>query len=176
MKKMIVAGVLAALALVSIPAASYAYGDGSPVVVGTVGPEKTVSVDFPAGFFSNTEILTVTVTCTAGTATILNDVAPPEVFRAFPAGPYYQSGETGAFSLGLTLPSGDFGTCAVSVAGYTSGITGTADIAYVPGEAVAYTGFDAALYIWTAAGVIVLGAALLTVMVSRRKVQAKASA
>ena len=176
MKKIIVAGVLAALALVSIPAASFAYGDGSPVVVGTVGPDKTVSVDFPAGFFSDTEILTVTIACTAGTPTILNDTVVPTVFRAFPSGPYYQSSAAGAFSLQLTLPSGDFGTCAVSVAGYTSGISGAADITYVPGEAVAYTGFDAALYIWTAAGVIVLGAALMTVMVSRRKAAVKASA
>jgi len=135
-----------------------------------------VSVDFPAGFFSNTELLTVTVTCTAGTPTILNDPAVLTVFRALPTDTYYQSGAAGAFSLELTLPSGDFGTCAVSVEGFTSGITGTADIAYVPGEAVAYTGFDAALYIWTAAGVIVLGAVLMTVMISRRKAQEKASA
>ena len=175
MKKIILAGALAVIALVSLPSASFAYGDGSPVVVGTVGPEKTVSVDYPTGFFSNNELLTAEVTCTAGTATILNDVALG-AFRAIPADPVFVSESDGAFSLLVTLPAGDFGTCSCNVTGLSSGATGSADITYVPGEAVAYTGFDAALYVWTAAGVIVLGAALMTVMITRRKAQAKASA
>ncbi len=180
MKKLILAGVLAAVALVSLPAASFAYGSGSPVVNGTVGPSKTVSVDFPAGYFSDTDTLTTVITCTAGEVTILNtEFVPVGIFHAprlFPDPPYYQATASGAFSLQLTLPASDFGTCSVTVSGYNSGISGSADIAYVPAEAVAYTGFDAGLYIWTASGVIVLGGALISVMVTRRKAHAKASA
>ncbi len=175
MKKLILAGVLAAVALVSLPAASFAYGGGSPVVNGTVGPEKTVSVDWPAGYFEDGEIVDVEVTCTAGTPTINNDEVAPGIFRALTAGTYQATG-TGAFSLNLTLPAGDFGTCSCQVFGLSSETEGTADVAYVPGEPVAYTGFDAGLYAWTAAGVLALGAALISVMVARRKTEAKASA
>lgn len=175
MKKLIMAGVIAALALVSLPAASFAYGGGSPVVNGTVGPEKTVSVDWPAGYFEDGEAVDVEVTCTAGTPTINNEAPVLTIFRALTAGTYQATG-AGAFSLNLTLPAGNFGTCSCQVLGLNSGTEGSADVTYVPGEPVAYTGFDAGLYIWTAAGVIVLGGALISVMIARRKAQAKASA
>lgn len=174
MKKLILAGVLAAVALVSLPAASFAYGGGSPVVTGTVGPEKTVSVDFPAGYYMENEIVAVEVTCTAGNATINNDEAAPGIFRALTEGTYQATG-TGAFSLNLTLPAGDFGTCSCQFLGLNSDTEGSADVTYVASEPVAYTGFDAGLYAWTAAGVLALGAALISVMVTRRKAQAKAS-
>ncbi len=175
MKKLVLAGVLAAIALVSLPAASFAYGSGSPVVTGTVAPTKTVSVDFPVGFFANSEIVAMTVSCTSGDAEVLNTPALA-IVRAFPGGPYYEASGDGSFSLQLTLPSADFGTCTVTYDAETLIATGTVDLAYVPAAAVAYTGFDAGLYIWTAAGVIVLGGALISVMVARRKAQTKASA
>jgi len=179
MKKLILAGVFAAIALASLPAASFAYGGGSPVVNGNIAPSQTISVDFPAGYFTATDLLTAVVTCTAGDVTVLNsEYTPNGVFHAprpLPTPPFYQATGSGAFSLQLTLPTGDFGTCTVAVSGYFSQISGTADVTYVPSEAVAYTGFDAGLYIWTGAGVIVLGIALLTVIVSRRKAAAQAS-
>ena len=175
MKKLVLAGVLAAIALVSLPAASFAYGGGSPVVTGTVAPTKTVSVDFPAGFFANAEAVAMTVSCTSGDAKVLNTPAIA-VFRAFPRGPFYLASGDGSFSLQLTLPADDFGTCTVTYDARTLSASGTADLTYVPAAAVAYTGFDAGLYIWTASGVIVLGGALISVMVARRKAQTKASA
>jgi len=175
MKKLILVGVLAAAALVSLPAASFAYGGGTPVVTGTVAPTNIVSVDFPAGFFANGEVLTATVSCTDGTADILNTPVFG-IFRALPPSNSFAAAGDGSFSLQLTLPSVDFGTCTVTYNALSLGAAGTADVTYVPDAAVAYTGFDAGLYIWTAAGVIVLGGALISVMVARRKAQAKASA
>jgi hypothetical protein len=175
MKKLILAGVLASIALVSLPSASFAYGGGSPTVDGTVGPSQTVSVDWPTEYFGDGELVTATVTCTSGTPTILNDEATPAIFRALTATGSYQATPSGAFSLEILLPAGDFGTCSCEVLGLSTGTTGSADLAYVPGEAVAYTGLSVGLYAWTAAGVIVLGGALVTVVVARRKARAKAS-
>lgn len=174
MKKLILAGVVAALALVSLPAASFAYGSGSPVVVGTVAPTETVSVDWPAGFFEDDELVVVEVTCTSGTATINNDEAPPAIFRALAEGTYQATG-TGAFSLNLTLPAGDFGTCSCQVMGLNSEVEGSVDLAYVPSQPIPYTGFDAGLFAWTGAGVLVLGVALVTVMLARRRARVTSS-
>ncbi len=175
MKKIILAGVIAALALVSLPAASFAYGGGSPVVTGTVAPTETVTVDWPAGFFEGGELVTVEVTCTAGSPTINNELAPPVIFRAVSSGTYETTG-AGAFSLNLTLPAGDFGTCSCQVLGLRSDTTGTTDLAYVPGAAIPYTGFDTGLYVWTGAGVLVLGVALVTIVMARRRSQSKEQA
>ena len=177
MKKVIVAGMLAAIALVFLPNASFAYGGGSPTVGGTVGPSQTVSVQWPRNFFGDQELVTALVTCTTGTATILTDpTSPVMVFRALPDGAYYLTTANGAFTLQIQLPAGDFGTCSVTVEGQETGTVGTTDLTYVPGEAVAYTGLSVGLYAWTAAGVIVLGGALVTVMVSRRKAKGQTSA
>ncbi len=173
MKKVLIAGVVLALALVSLPNASFAYGGGSPVVTGTVAPSQVVTIDWPAGEFTDGELVTAAVTCTSGTATILTAPATPGVFRAYPAGTYYPATGSGALSLQVQLPAGDFGTCSCHVTGIRSSTTSTADLTYVPGQTVAYTGLNVGLFVWTGAGVVALGLALVIVMAARRRSAAK---
>ncbi len=168
MKKILLAAVVLALASLSIPSASFAYGDDGPVVVGPVGPSKTVSVDWPAGYFSNGELVSVIVTCTSGTATILNTDVPASFRAVVPTGTFPTTGD-GAFSLQIQLPAGDFGTCTCELVGLTSGKTGSVDLGYVPGEAIAYTGSNPGLVAWTGLGIVALGLAFVIALRSRRR-------
>ena len=177
MKKTIFAVVVAFLAMIAVPSAAYAYGSDTPTTspAAPYTPGETVTVTWPAGTFESMEDITVSCSCTAGTATLAPTTTwptpPPSVFHFSPA-PTYFANEDGSFSVFVTLPNVDFGTCNITATGDSSSYVATAALTHTPGG-LPQTGANVAPLLWAGSGVILLGVAFVIVFANRRKSEVK---
>ena len=171
-KKSLAALALTALAVLAGPAAANAAGyvpDSNIIVSGAIVPGGVVTVDFTEASFTPGEEVSFTLTgenaagaTLASFRSVVNSQSLVKVARS-----------TGAVSLDVTLPSDSSGTYTVTATGLTSGTIGTASLTVTPADAAApspggtlsNTGFNTPmLVIWTAAGALLLGIALIVVI------------
>lgn len=170
MKKAVIGFLISLVALFALPNVAQAYGSDTPAVSGTVSPGQTVTVTWPAGTFSSYEDITPVCNCTSGAATLEPTTTRPSVFVALPSPSPYFSNADGSFSIKVTLPNTEFGTCSLT-ASATSGVA-TASLAVAPVD-LPHTGMNPAPYLWAGAGVIALGIAFVVVFSNRRKSTSK---
>lgn len=162
--KKILAILIAAIALIAAPSAALAYSSDSPTITGTVAPGQTITVTWPAGTFNDGEPVTVGCNCTNGTPTVtplLSSLHAGTGTATSVANP------DGSFSVSITLPNVNFGTCSLLVNGVSTN-TATGTLTYVPN--LPDTGLNVAIYVWAGAGALVLGLAFVIVFASRRKI------
>ena len=181
-KKTFAAIALAVLAVFAVPAAANAAGyvpADDVVVSGTIAPGATVSVAFTDGAFTAGESVSFAVTG-SGTATL-------SAVKAATVSLTKSATSAGAASVNVTLPADATGTYTTTATGLTSGTVGTAAITLPTADAatgagasstdggLASTGYDAPmLAIWAAAGALLLGIALVTVLTVVRRQRANA--
>ena len=161
---------LAVLAVFAVPAAANAAGyvpSDSISVSGQQVAGSTVKVSFGAGSFTAGETVSFTVT---GDGFNYSASATAKA--------------NGSVSFNVKLPKGATGSYTVNAVGGTSGNVGTTTITVATpdkgglantGDNLANTGYDApVLLIWSAAGALLLGAALVVVMTIVRRQRATA--
>jgi LPXTG-motif cell wall-anchored protein len=166
LKKTLVALAIAVMALVSVPSAALAYSSDTPTVTGDVVPGNTVLVTWPSGTFVSFEPLTVNCNCTSGTPTLTPTTPPVSSFHAV-VPPVYQANAAGGFSILVTLPNVNFGTCSISANGVTVN-EATGALTYTPND-LPHTGANVGLYLWVGAGALGLGIAFFVVFAARRR-------
>ncbi|TAM70036.1 MAG: hypothetical protein EPN48_06525 [Microbacteriaceae bacterium] len=163
---LIVAGIFVA------PLAANAAYVPSGTVSGSATAGGTVTASFGAGTFTPSETVHVTVDG-AGTVTI-------GVFKAAVVSADRTASSNGALGVPITLPSSASGTYTVTATGATSGNTATATFTVqsasgsssgaASGNGLADTGSTISiLAIWIAAGLLLLGAAFITVRIVVRR-------
>ena len=182
-KKTFAAIALAVLAVFAVPAAANAAGyvpEGNVTVSdSTVEPGQTVTVGFSADSFTPGESVSFTLTgenaAGATLATVKAVVNSTSITKTASA--------TGAVSVAVTLPTNAVGSYTLTGTGLTSGSVGTATLSVVAADSatvvkaggLASTGYDAPmLAIWAAAGALLLGIALVTVLTVVRRQRANA--
>ena len=182
-KKTLAAIALAVLAVFAVPAAANAAGyvpAGNVTVSSTtVEPGETVTVSFADDSFTGGENVSFTLTGeNAASATLANFKAAVNSTSLTKA-----AAADGSVSVAVTLPTDATGTYTLTATGLTSGSVGTAAISVVAADSAAVvndgdlasTGYDAPmLAIWAAAGALLLGIALVTVLTVVRRQRANA--
>ena len=167
---------LAVLAVFAVPSAAYAaeYVPKEDITVsGASEAGATVTVSFDKAFGSHAEV-TFGVTGAGKPATLA-------IFKAATATLVKTADADGAVSLAVTLPSDASGSYEVTGTDGTTIGTATITVAAADGgladtgDGLANTGYDApVLLIWSAAGALLLGAALVVVMTIVRRQRANA--
>ena len=174
---------LAVLAVFAVPAAANAAGyvpeENVTVSSTTVEPGETVTVSFSDGSFTAGESVSFTLTGeNAASATLASFKAVVNSTSLTKA-----AAADGSVSVAITLPTDATGSYALTATGLTSGSVGTAAISVVAADSAAVvndgdlasTGYDAPmLAIWAAAGALLLGIALVTVLTVVRRQRANA--
>jgi len=174
-KKTIAALALALLAVFAVPAAANAAGyvpEGNVTVSGTIAPGSPVNVAFAGGSFTAGEDVSFSVTG-EGTATLA-------IVKAATASVTKSATSNGAASIVVSLPAGATGTYTTTATGATSGNVGTAAITVAAADAgagaatgnskdLASTGFNGSVLLIAAAGILILGAAVVALSIVRRK-------
>jgi hypothetical protein len=130
---------------------------------------SATTVSFAASAFDNNEQVDFVANGSgAATLSIVKAVASNTVTKT--------ATSTGAASAVITLPSNATGVYTVTATGATSGNVGTVALTVVAVDGgLASTGYDApVLVIWGAAGLLILGAALVAVRISVRRQHAAA--
>lgn len=167
-KKVLAAVVLAILAIFSVPALANAAGyvpDSAIAVSGDVVPGGTVTVGFPANSFLAGETVQFALTG-EGTPTL-------SVVKAATATANGTATSTGAASVTVGLPSDASGTYNGSATGLSSGnvatwtlfVSSSSDATGLPA-----TGYEfPSMLLWSAAGALLIGIALLVVLVMARR-------
>lgn len=158
---------LVVITMIAVPSVAFAYSSDSPTITGTIAPGQTVTVTWPAGTFVEGEDVDVSCTCTSGTPVVTPVVTPlVGALRAGTGTATSVANPDGSFSVSITLPNVNFGTCSIVVNGVTTN-TATGTLNYTPN--LPDTGLNVAIYIWAGAGALVLGIAFMLVFASRRK-------
>lgn len=175
---------LAILAVFVVPAAANAAGyvpDDNSTVSGDATAGGTSAVAFADGSFTGSEQVSFAVSG-SGTATLT-------VVKAATATLAKAASAAGAVNVNVTLPAAATGSYNVTATGLTSGTVGTATITVVAadglantgdklantGDKLASTGYEApVLLIWSAAGALLLGVALVIVLTIVRRKRANA--
>jgi hypothetical protein len=174
-KKAFAAAALTILAIFAAPAAANAAGYVPPAndtVTGNATAGGTVAVDFIAGSYTNGETVNISVDG-SGTATL-------SVVKANVATLAKAATATGALAVKVTLPTDATGSYTLTGTGATSGQIGTSTITVVAADAgtstgLASTGYNVPmLLIWSAAGAVLLGIALVLVLGYVRRQRANA--
>ena len=181
-KKSFAAIALAVLAVIAVPTAANASGHapvGNITVNGDVAPGGIVVVNFSNNTFIAGEDVSFTLTGeNAASATLANFKAAVNSTSLTKA-----AAADGSVSVAVTLPTDATGTYTLTATGLTSGSVGTAAISVVAADSAAVvkagdlasTGYDAPmLAIWAAAGALLLGIALVTVLTVVRRQRANA--
>jgi len=177
MKKVLAAVALAILAIFAVPASAFAGGyvpDSAISISGAVVPGGTVTVNIPANTYLSGETVQFAVTC-PGTPTLA-------VFKAGTATLNRAATASGAASVTVGLPTSPAGTCNCTATGLTSGniVTWTLVVAAASSStgsagALPGTGYQLpAVLLWSAAGALLIGIAMLVVLVLARRRHAHA--
>lgn len=173
--------IFAALALVlmgffALPLAANAAGyppDGNVLISGNKTPGGVVHVEFSQGFFTGGESVHFTVDG-AGTVSIA-------AFKAATVSTDKAANTNGSIAFDITLPANASGTYTVTGTGSQSGTTGSASFTVTAADAGGSTATNAGsgladtgstismLAIWVASGLVLLGAAFVTVRVIVRR-------
>ena len=180
-KKSLATAALAVIAVFAFaPAANAAEYVSDSLITVAAAPEagESTPVAFNDGAFANGEDVEFSVT---GSHTAVLSVVKTAVTSTLTK----TATDAGAVTVTVAIPAEATGDYTVTARGVTSGIVGTATLAVVAADAgtaavttdkgLASTGFNApVLVIWGAAGVLVLGLALVLVRVSVRRQHAAA--
>jgi hypothetical protein len=182
-KKSFAAIALAVLAVIAVPTAANAAGYvpvGNVTVSGETAAGATVEVAFTAGSFTPGESVSFTLTgenAASATLASFKAVVNSQSVVKTAAG-------SGAVALDVTLPADATGTYTTTATGLTSGTVGTAALTVGSADAgaaagnnggLAATGYSTPmLAIWAAAGALLLGIALVTVLTVVRRQRANA--
>lgn len=183
LKKALAVLSFALLAFVAAPSAANAAGyvpNNNVTVTGDAVPGGTVTVNFAASSFAPNESVAVSV---SGNTAVTLSVVKAAVLTSFTK----QASSTGALSVNVTFPTNASGTYTLTATGLTSGNVGTASITIVPaaGGTVANSGTTAnnlantgatlpILMIWTGAGALILGIAVIGGLTVVRRQRRKA--
>ncbi|WP_104083265.1 sortase [Cryobacterium sp. Y11] len=182
-KKSLATAALAVIAIFAFAPAANAAGyvsDSLITVASTPVAGEATPVAFAAGAFTGGEDVRFSVTGDqAATLSVVKTAVTSSITKA--------ASSTGAVSVTVTLPENATGVYTVTATGLTSNNIGTAALSVVPadsgtgnavpsaGNALPSTGYNApVLIIWGAAGILVLGVALVLVRISVRRQHAAA--
>ncbi|KFF58756.1 hypothetical protein JF66_16265 [Cryobacterium sp. MLB-32] len=173
LKKVLAALVVAFLAIFSVPAAALAAGyvpDSAITISGTAAPGGTVTVTIPANSFLPGEVVQFAVTGVGS--------SPLAVFKAATVTLNKTATPVGAAGVTVTLPSNASGTYNASATGLTSGnivtwvivVPSSSSGAGAEAGGLPSTGYQfPTVLLWSAAGALLIGIALLVVLVMARR-------
>lgn len=163
MKKLL-AVLFTIVALFISPMAANAYSSDSPTITGNVAPGQTITVTWPAGTFDPNEPVTVGCNCANGTPVV--EAPRPAALHAGTGTASSYANPDGSFTVNITLPNVNFGTCSITVNGVSTN-TATGSVTYNPD--LPDTGLNIAVYVWAGIGVLGVGIGFVFLFLSRKK-------
>lgn len=167
-RKAVIAALLVPIALLAAPLAASAVGyvpEGNITVSGSTEPGGTATVTFSDGSFSSGEPV-------SGSAA--GDPTPTiGILKTGTVSTTKSATAGGGVSFAVGLPTGATGTYTVTAVGQRSGNVGTASITVTPADSgLPNTGSSVPmLAVWIGAGLVALGAGLVSVFLVRRRKQ-----